>query len=414
MMRVSTLFALPGGLRRWRFNTAALLLALSACGGGGGGGGGSSVTIQPIVPATGPNVQPLVVNAGPTGNSVNTLFTSVTICMPGSTSACQVIDHVLVDTGSTGLRLLADVLTLPLPRVTVNSNQSLLNCAQFVDATYLWGPVVTGDLLMSGEKAANLTLQVAGDRTSPAVPTACSSGNTSRNSVSALGAKGILGIGNRLQDCGTFCANRVVNGFYYSYNGSTTADTAVSTVQQVKQPIALFASNNNGSIISLPAVPDPGADVVTGALIFGIGTQPNNSQVPANLLALNSSGYFTTTFKGRTLANGFIDSGSNGLFFGTADFRVCATSQWYCPPATTALQATNTGTNTSPSLVNFAVSNADALFANNSFTAFSTLAAPAGDNVSFDFGLPFFYGRNVATAIEGKRTPSAVGPYIAY
>ena len=52
------------------------------------------------------NVLPIVVDAGPTGNYANGAFATVTVCAPG-TSSCQTIDHVLVDTGSVGLRLLA-------------------------------------------------------------------------------------------------------------------------------------------------------------------------------------------------------------------------------------------------------------------------------------------------------------------
>jgi hypothetical protein len=33
---------------------------------------------------------------------------------------------------------------------------------------------------------------------------------------------------------------------------------------------------------------------------------------------------------------------------------------------------------------------------------------------TFDFGLPFFFGRNVYTAIEGKSTPGGTGPFTAY
>jgi hypothetical protein len=33
---------------------------------------------------------------------------------------------------------------------------------------------------------------------------------------------------------------------------------------------------------------------------------------------------------------------------------------------------------------------------------------------SFDFGLPFFFGRNVYTAIQGRRAGTATGPYFAY
>jgi Protein of unknown function (DUF3443)/Protein of unknown function (DUF2844) len=33
---------------------------------------------------------------------------------------------------------------------------------------------------------------------------------------------------------------------------------------------------------------------------------------------------------------------------------------------------------------------------------------------SFDWGLPFFYGRNVYTAIDAANTPAGPGPYIAF
>jgi len=32
----------------------------------------------------------------------------------------------------------------------------------------------------------------------------------------------------------------------------------------------------------------------------------------------------------------------------------------------------------------------------------------------FDWGLPFFFGRNVFTAIEGQSTPAGPGPYWAF
>ncbi len=59
-----------------------------------------------VIAAPAQNVQPITVNAGPANNYANGLFTSVTICVPGSTSNCQTIDGVLVDTGSSGLRVL--------------------------------------------------------------------------------------------------------------------------------------------------------------------------------------------------------------------------------------------------------------------------------------------------------------------
>ncbi len=33
---------------------------------------------------------------------------------------------------------------------------------------------------------------------------------------------------------------------------------------------------------------------------------------------------------------------------------------------------------------------------------------------SFDFGLPFFFGRKVYTAIEGRTAGGIIGPYVAF
>ncbi|MBV9619664.1 MAG: DUF3443 family protein, partial [Gammaproteobacteria bacterium] len=41
-------------------------------------------------------------------------------------------------------------------------------------------------------------------------------------------------------------------------------------------------------------------------------------------------------------------------------------------------------------------------------------APPQGQLPPFDLGLPFFYGRNVYTAIEQQSTPGGTGPYYAY
>ena len=63
------------------------------------------------------NVQPIVLDAGPqpqTFTDADEAFTSVTICVHG-TNTCQTIDHIQVDTGSEGLRLISSVLTTALP-----------------------------------------------------------------------------------------------------------------------------------------------------------------------------------------------------------------------------------------------------------------------------------------------------------
>src|ERR1019366_6411445 len=77
--------------------------------------GMTTVTVNPVQQAN--NVQPIVVDAGPpqlTQPSTNVAFTTVTVCVPGTTT-CQSIDNVMVDTGSSGLRLISGVLNISLP-----------------------------------------------------------------------------------------------------------------------------------------------------------------------------------------------------------------------------------------------------------------------------------------------------------
>ena len=78
------------------------------------------------------------------------------------------------------------------------------------------------------------------------------------------------------------------------------------------------------------------------------------------------------------------------------------------------LSATNEGLNGVQSTVSFVVANAQTLFtANPSATAFDDLAG-VGSPGSFDWGLPFFFGRNVFVAFDGSTTPAGPGPYFAY
>ena len=92
------------------------------------------------------NVQTLTVDAGPSGSDVNVLYTDVTICTPGSPTQCQTIDHVIVDTGSTGLRILASVLSpsLNLPLMAASSSQTLANCAQLARVWLLLAAIKIG------------------------------------------------------------------------------------------------------------------------------------------------------------------------------------------------------------------------------------------------------------------------------
>lgn len=399
--------------------TVSSIIFATACG-GGGSGSGSTVNNNP--PPAVNNTVPVVVDAGPanlTQPQANLAFVSVTVCVPG-TSTCQAIDHVQLDTGSSGLRLLSSVLTLSLPQQNDASGNPILECNQFVVGS-TWGPVQTADIKLAGEQASSVPIQVINANFRP-IPAACP--GPAQNDVNSLGANGIIGMGVFKQDCGPACAQSTSPGLYYNCPPAGCQQTLESLTSQVQNPVAIFASDNNGVLIQLPAVAANGQPTASGSLIFGIGTHSNNALNGATVLTVDPNlGNFTTQFNGQTFTDSnFIDSGSNGIFFldsSTSGLPTCTdTKDFYCPANTVAFAVTNVGTNNASSNVNFSIANADSLFANTTAFAYSDLGGPntpqQGQPSGFDFGLPFFYGRNVYSAIEQQTTPAGPGPYVAY
>jgi hypothetical protein len=404
-------------------------LAFVSC---GGGGGGSSVTSTPPAPTS--NVVSVIVDGGPNNSSVNTLFTIVTVCVPGSMTACQTIDHIQVDTGSYGLRLLAPVLTLSLPVTMATDGNSLVECTQFVDG-YSWGPIASADIQVGEETASSVPVQVIGS-SSFAVDPNCSNKGTAEDTVKAFGANGILGIGVFEQDCGANCApsttvDNSANGYYYSCTAAGCVGTTVPLNNQVLNPVRLFATDNDGSIIDLPSVTAPGTTTLTGSLIFGIDTQTNNASGSETILGVDLSyGDFTTVFNSQMLTRSFLDSGTNGTYFDDANLTPCPPpanstdpdfSGFYCPASTQSFTATLMGTNNTTIPETFTVDNAQTLATQNpTFSVLPTLAGPwstvgsVATTDTFDWGLPFYYGRRVITAIENQRTAVGTGPYVAF
>jgi len=397
--------------------TAALCGALLFA---GGCGGGSSSTPPQTPPPTGSNVATLTVNAGPAGNYANGAFTSVTVCTPGA-STCQTIDGVLVDTGSSGLRLLSSIpLTISLPQQNYSDGNPVAECLPFVIG-YTWGPVQTADVEMAGEKASSVPVQVINETAFPLPSTSLCASNPGgpSDTLNTLGANGIVGVGSFAQDCGGACAlppstsqNPTRNpNLYYECPAAGCTAIAESLTQQVANPVALFSTDNNGVIIELPAVSGPETSL-TGSLVFGIGTESNNGLNGATVYPVDDNGNFITNFNNVPSSQSFLDSGSNAFYFTDSAIPVCGDDPaFYCPNSTLSLSATNEGYNGTPTgMVNFSVANADNL---PNDAVLGQLAGPNTIN-GFDWGLPFFYGRHVYTAIQGKSTPGGTGPYWAY
>jgi len=397
---------------------AALLIGLAGC-------GGSSPVATTPTPVE--NTQQLVVDLGPNlnGQSVgfdNSLYTNVNICLPATTT-CQTIDHVLVDTGSTGLRILSSQLSLTLPHVADASNNQIGNCIQYADTSYQWGPVAKVDVHLAGELASSIPMQIVGPSNFPAAPAACSAGGVAAQSVSSLGANGILGIGLFRQDCGAACASSSPPAVYFTCPSSGCTPTTVALTAQLQNPVWMFPQDNNGFAITLPQVGSGGATTVTGSITFGIGTQTNNALNGAQAQAASPKGNFTTTFNGVAYPNSFIASGLGAYYFldsATTGLPNCAPGDaagYYCPPSPVNLTAITSGPNPSSSgttvsqNVAFSVWNALTLIDSRN-PAFSNIGGP--NPGIFAWGLPFFYNRTVFIGIEGQTTPAGTGPYWAY
>ncbi|HYL91494.1 MAG TPA: DUF3443 domain-containing protein [Burkholderiales bacterium] len=400
---------------------AALVALIGGCGGGGGGGGSSSTGTTPPPPV--PNAVAIVVDGGPPGLpflNPDVAFASVTVCAPG-TNNCQTIDHIAVDTGSSGLRLAQGVLNASVANaLTPQSDASgnpLAECTHFADGTLFWGWVRIADVNMAGEQALSTPIHVLGDPSLPVLPSGCAGKLTS--AVADLGANGILGVGNFIQDCGDFCSSVPSNGLYYTCPASGCVRTAVPLTQQVLHPVARFARDNNGVLIQLPAVSATGAASPTGLLIFGIGTQANNALGTARAFTLDSLGNFSILNGSTTYIDSFVDSGSNVDWIPSSiNNQLCPSTSnaagFLCPSPPLNLSLTVIGQNGNSAAVPVNVANAAALFTTGGLTAFNNIGGPNSDPSGVALGLPFFFGRNVFTAIEGATTPAGTGPYVAF
>jgi hypothetical protein len=436
------------------------MLSLASCGGDDSSlssGSSSPTTTLTATPTPTPtptptavvNTTPVTLDAGPAALGVGTNgyaafnepYVTITICAPGSTTNCQTIDHIILDTGSVGLRLIQPVLNASLlaalPTESDTSGNAVGECYQYVNS-YAFGSVRTADFSIAGEKVSAMPLQMIADTGQFAsVPATCSAGGGSAiATVQDFGANGIIGVGTTTTDCGSFCtvSGGSSGAIYYDCptSGCSTVITreanATAPFQQLPNPVAAFASDNNGTIITLPAVAQRGVPTLTGSVTFGIGTQSNNTLAASVVLPVTTStsrlgaGLLTATYNGKALTQSFLDTGSNEYFFIDTALAPCTATDliaFYCPTAPVTLSPTLTGTNGAT--------------ASGAFTLYSPLnvantsnAAPGlGINPtlvtpplpfanSFDFGIPFFFGKTVYTSIEGRTAGSTQGPYVAF
>ena len=182
--------------------------------------------------------------------------------------------------------------------------------------------------------------------------------------------------------------------------------------------------------------------------MFGIGTQGNNALNAATVLTADpsfgdvSATYTTRGGQQQFLPYSYFDTGSNAYYFSDDSIpsgQSCSSypgfnhnnpDAWFCPSTELNLSATAQGQNGTQATVTFSIGNAYTLFQSSAGTVFTDLGASMGAQptdctsmsaasqdqaCSFDFGFPFFLGKNVYIAFAGANTAGGgMGPYFAY
>src|SRR6185312_2858179 len=294
--------------------------------------------------AGGSNVAAVSVGTFPSDvmlQTFNVPIVTVKVCGTPVTNCANV--QVLVDTGSSGLRLMPSTAITNLNLVpeadTRAVGNTLSECAYYADG-YAWGGgYPTTQVSIANETASSVPIQVISSSTAPA---GCISnspgGNHDLDTPDTFSADGVLGIGPATHDCGVSCTTSAIYYYTCTNAGACTATTVAAVTDEVTNPVTLFAKDNNGTLLQLPAIGASGIATATGYVAFGVGTDSDNGIGTATILPLSGTQpqdqqpmYLSTSF---TAANsdGIIDSGSNAYYFSDSSIHTCPDyTTFYCP-----------------------------------------------------------------------------------
>ena len=325
MRAVATLAAAAG----------TVLVVLQAC--GGGGAGSSSAPPPPPLP-TGSNVAPLIVDAGPTQLGVNLPSVSVNNLRAGHDQLARPSTTSLVDTGSTGLRIVASALNARRSPVAGRdappSGDPLYECFTFADG-YSWGSVRVADIQLADGQAANLSIQLhrrSGDSDRAHGLFGGSERQPAESDVAAEHRRGtgrqrhtgrqcfLAGLRQRLRDRRKSrrprillrLSGRALRGHHDPGGGATAKPGQQIRHQQQRRD----ASSCRPS----PRWVKPRSVARSS---WGSTASPTTNWAVRRYLSVDPlSGNFTAVFNGQTYTMGAsIDSGSNGNFFTDSAWR---------------------------------------------------------------------------------------------
>lgn len=390
--------------------------------------GGSAYTGQNVLPVT----------LGMLGQTPNTPSVSVTICADAAKTNCVTINNILLDTGSTGLRVLASAmgsaLENSLPHVQV-AGADLAECYGYADSTYYWGPMKMAYVTLGSESTSvAVPIQVAdysfGDSkvfTSGSGTGACYQSLASTDSANGMSAptqlgdasvsgNGILGVNFLVQDCGADCVSRSDLGLYFTCTGSTCNPSAAALSQQASNPIGAMPYDNNGIYLNFPAPTNGAGTDVTGNYAFlGIGTQANNtpgssvvSMYADPSLSDKCGSLMTSDWEGQSVCS-FLDSGTSILSFPNFTNNPLPTDSqgYYTPSLLTTVTVRNYSSTCVTNQTNMSVENIDTISQSYDILQYIGIEAGQNDGEAGDvtYGFPFFLGQSIYVGLEGTSSP---------
>ncbi len=372
----------------------AILLSLSGC------GGSSSSPSTPAPSCTGGTPQglsdtasPLPVYESTCAGTVNIPVVTLHICVP-DTSTCQDVPNILVDFGSTGLRLSH---TLPiageLPQEQIGG-QPLYECYYF-ESGYNYGPVVTATVTLDG-RSVPVPVQIS--NSSLSAPCGNIVSPTSPSAPFQPYYNGILGVLFPRYD------NLDSSAIYLE--GSQSSVVSPSQSETVQNPVYHLPTDSNDGVlltISTKVSPNQGSPGFTGSLSFGAPTTGTNLQTDSNGMINATYNVNETSFP----KEAFFDTGSNGFFFDNSLIPQCTgnDSGFFCGNASSQTVTFSSPTSSSSSKFTFSIVSAQTLFATGN-TVFSTLGGFQSD--LFDAGFPaFLYGHNIGLSWTSTCSPSS-------
>ena len=335
----------------------------------------------------------------------NRMVVQITVCVPG-TQSCTTIDDVMVDTGSTGLRLEASAVPpwLRLPAVLGPNHQPLAECLRFVgdDA---WGPLQRADLRIGGLTASGLPIQIIDDAAAPQ-PASCPRSDVHPTS------NGTLGIGSHLTDCQGECRQSQSAPLYFQCEGERCdpLEGPVAEAYRLPNPVSSFDGHDNGVVFDLPDLADEGSVDSVGTLTIGVGTAGDDRLDAAAIVILNERGRFMTLYGGRDYPDSYIDSGTETLIVPDDALPRCSGMTWaFCVAPVVTREAVMVGRDGARYELAFRVGDYRHI-RQRGFGASAEIAVAAMPRSgAFVWGAPFFLGKRVAVVLEGRAVPSVAG-----